>query len=129
DNRLIREGFEQFNLHWSEETHLGATCDQYPNKFPLMTKGSGQEGVPSDAGPHHWKIVLRADVGKVERAVLTHPVKLWPINTELEVGDTYGTKMSPRNHHVVLAESQRHVINPTNPRGALDDGVENRLYV
>ena len=37
--------------------------------------------------------------------------------------------MSPRNHSVSLAESQQHVINPTNPRGALDDGVEDRLHV
>ena len=36
----------------------------------------------------------------------------------------YGTKMSPRNHSVPLAESQQHVIDPANPRGALDDGVE-----
>ena len=28
-----------------------------------------------------------------------------------------------------LAESQHHVINPTNPCGALDDGVEHRLHV
>ena len=37
--------------------------------------------------------------------------------------------MSPRNHSVPLAESQHHVINPTNPGGALDDGVEDRLHV
>ena len=37
--------------------------------------------------------------------------------------------MSPRNHSVPLAESQHHVINPANPRRALDDGVEDRLHV
>ena len=37
--------------------------------------------------------------------------------------------MSPRNHSVPLAESQYHVIDPANPRGALDDGVEHRLHV
>ena len=37
--------------------------------------------------------------------------------------------MSPRNHSAPLAESQHHVINPTNPGGALDDGVEDRLHV
>ena len=37
--------------------------------------------------------------------------------------------MSPRNHIVSLVESQQHVINPANPRGALDDGVEHRLHV
>ncbi len=37
--------------------------------------------------------------------------------------------MSPRNHSVPLVESQHHVINPTNPRGALDDGIKDRLHV
>ena len=37
--------------------------------------------------------------------------------------------MSPRNHRVALAESQHHVIDPTNLRRALDDGVEHRLHV
>ena len=37
--------------------------------------------------------------------------------------------MSPRNHSVTLAESQHHVIDPANPSGALDDGVEDRLHV
>ena len=37
--------------------------------------------------------------------------------------------MSPRDHSVTLAESQHHVIDPTNPCGALDNGVEHRLHV
>ena len=37
--------------------------------------------------------------------------------------------MSPRNRSVALAESQQHVIDPANPRSALDDGVEDRLHV
>ena len=37
--------------------------------------------------------------------------------------------MSPRNHSVLLVETQQYVINPTNPRSALDDGVEYRLHV
>ncbi len=37
--------------------------------------------------------------------------------------------MSPRNHNVPLAESQHHVIDPTNPRRALDDRVQHRLHV
>ena len=61
--------------------------------------------------------------------MLAHPAILWPINTDLDVANGYGTKMSPRNHSVSLAESQHHVIDPTNPRGALDDGVEDRLHV
>ena len=37
--------------------------------------------------------------------------------------------MSPRNHNVPLVQSQHHVVDPANPRGALDDGVEHRLHV
>ena len=61
--------------------------------------------------------------------MLAHPAKLWLINTDLDAANGYGTKMSPRNHTVPLVESQHHVINPTNPRGALDDGIEDRLHV
>ena len=61
--------------------------------------------------------------------MLAHPAKLWLINTDLDAADGYGTKMSPQNHSVPLAESQHHVIDPTNPGGALDDGVEDRLHV
>ena len=63
--------------------------------------------------------------------MLAHPVPPWLINTHLDAatGYGYGTKMSPRNHIVSVAESQHHVIDPTNPRGALDDGVEDRLHV
>ena len=44
-------------------------------------------------------------------------------------GNNYRTKVSPRSHHIALAESQHHVVNPTNPGRALDDGVEDRLHV
>ena len=94
-----------------------------------MTKGNGQEGAPFAAGTQHWEIVLCADVGNVERAVLAHPANLWIIDTDLLADIRYGTKMSPQNHNVSLVESQHHVINPTNSGGALDDGVEDRLHV
>ena len=99
------------------------------NEFPLLTKGNGQEGAPAADGTQRRKIVLRADVGNVERAMLAHPAILWLINTDFDACNGYGTKMSPRNHSVTLVESQHHVINPTNPGGALDDGVEHRLHV
>ena len=83
------------------------------------------------AEPNSWKFVLRADIGNVECAMLADPAKCWLINTDFRRGarHRYWTKMSPHNHHVLLAESQHHVINPTNPRRALDDGVEDRLHV
>ena len=37
--------------------------------------------------------------------------------------------MSPHSHSVPLVESQQDIINPANPGGALDDGVEDRLHV
>ena len=37
--------------------------------------------------------------------------------------------MSPHNQTVTLDQSQHHVINPTNPGGALDDRVEDGLHV
>ena len=61
--------------------------------------------------------------------MLAYPAIAWLIDTDLDADSGYGTKMSPRNHVVSLAESQHHVINPTNPGGALDDGVEDRLHV
>ena len=63
--------------------------------------------------------------------MLPHPPKLCSIATGLDGANVYGygTKMSPRNHRVVLIESQYHVIDPTNPGGALDDGIQDRLHV
>ena len=57
------------------------------------------------------------------------PSERWRINTDLDTGYGYRTKMGPQNHDVSLAESQHHIINPTNPRSTLDDGVEDRLHV
>src|SRR5262245_53252878 len=56
---------------------------------------------------------------------------LWRISTDLFTsnGYRYGTNMSPQNQTVPLAESQHQVINPANPRGALNDSIEHRLHV
>src|SRR5262245_930659 len=58
-----------------------------------------------------------------------HPAIMWLINTDLDTTKRYRPKMGSLNHNVLLPESQKHVINPTNPRGALDDGIQNRLHV
>src|SRR5262249_37026216 len=80
---------------------------------------------------HYWEIVLLAHVGNVERPMLTYPEK--PRVPYINLGAVnrygYGSKMSPHNHSVSLAESQRYIINSTNPRRALCDGIENRLHV
>ena len=75
DHGLIGEGFKQLDLRRGEGTHLGATRDQCSNEFPLLTKGNGQESAQAAGGTQHWEIVLRTDVGNVERAVLAHPAK------------------------------------------------------
>src|SRR5262245_35248673 len=61
--------------------------------------------------------------------MLPHPEKLCCINSDLESANSYRTKMSSRNHSFPLTESEHHVVNPTNPCGALDDGVKHRLHV
>src|SRR5262249_38563593 len=76
------------------------------------------------------EIILRTHVRDVERAMLAHPLIPWFINTDrFAANGGYGSKMSPRNHSVSLAESQCHIIYPTSPASALDDGVEHRLHV
>jgi hypothetical protein len=47
----------------------------------------------------------------------------------LEAGNNYRTKMSLCSYHIALAESQNYVINTANPRGALDNGIEDRLHI
>ena len=65
----------------------------------------------------------------MKRAMLVNPAMPWLIHTDLDAHGGYGTKMSPWNHTDPLAESQHHVIDPANLCCALDDGVEDRLYV
>jgi hypothetical protein len=63
--------------------------------------------------------------------MIAHPEKPWVVNIDLGTFSRYGygSKMSPHNHCVPIVESQRYIINPTNPSGALDNGVEHRLHV
>ena len=63
--------------------------------------------------------------------MLAHPEKPWVVNIDDGAASRYGygSKMSPHNHGVPLVESQRYIINPADPGGALDDGVEDRLHV
>src|SRR5215472_8189614 len=66
----------------------------------------------------------------MQRAIITHPVKLWLIKTDLTAADGWDrTKMSPGNNSVSFPKSQYHVINSTNPRSARNDGIEDRLHI
>ena len=51
----------------------------------MLTKGNDQKGARVGDGTQHWEIVLRTDIGNVERAMLAHPAKPWFINTDLDV--------------------------------------------
>src|SRR4029077_15763695 len=61
--------------------------------------------------------------------MLSHPAMQWRIYARFGESNGYGAKMSPHNYRIPLAESQYHVINPANPGGAPNDGVEHRLHV
>src|SRR5262249_25149814 len=94
------------------------------------TKGNDENGAHDNTNGREI-IPLRIDVGNVECAMLAHPAKLWRISTDLFTpnGYRYGAKMSTHNRFVPLDEPQRHVIDPANPRRALDDGIEHWLNV
>ena len=54
-----------------------STSVQYSNEFPLLTKGNEPTRCEDAADEtQHRKIVLRAGVGNVERAMLPYPAKL-----------------------------------------------------
>ena len=73
DHRLVGKGFEEFDLRRGEGAHLDATRGQVSNEFPLLTKGNESKRCAANAGTPTWNIVLRTDVGNVERAMLAHP--------------------------------------------------------
>ena len=83
DHGLVGKGFEELDLRRGEGAYLDATCVQGSNEFSLLTKGNDQEGARAAERNPTWKIVLRADVGNVERAMLAHPAKPWLIDTDL----------------------------------------------
>src|SRR5262249_34055310 len=85
--------------------------------------------MPATNGTQNWKIFLRADVRYVKCAMLVYPAILWLIDTDCFTTDGYWTKMSPCNHHLIFAESQPHIINPTNPCRALDHGIQHWLHI
>src|SRR4030095_2201261 len=77
DHCLVGKSFEQLDLRSGEGSHLGATCGERSNEFPLLAKRNRQVSTPTDVRTHQWEFVLRADVGNVERAMLAHPAKPW----------------------------------------------------
>src|SRR5215470_1539487 len=100
------------------------------NDVPPLAKWNVQDSAPAAGKSHyHWKFVSLVDIGNVERAMLTHPLKKWLINTDLNASNGYRTKMSLRSQNVSVAEPQHHIINSTNPCSAFDDSIKHRLHV
>ena len=54
---------------------------------------------------------------------------MWLINTDLDADQWVWDQNEPAKPYVPLAESQHHIINPTNSCRALDNGVKDRLHV
>ena len=52
DDRLVGEGLEQLDLRRGEGAHLGATCAQCSNEFPLLTKGNDQKSARVAGSTH-----------------------------------------------------------------------------
>src|SRR5262245_2060260 len=127
DHCLVSEGFKELDLRRGEGVHLGATCAQESNEVLLLTKRNGQEGAPAD-GSYCRQLIQRFNVANVERTVLKHPAIVWLIKSPHDaIG--YGTRLCTRNYRVPLAKSQHHIINPTNPCRALDDGIHHWLHI
>src|SRR6266496_1161561 len=71
-----------------------------------------------------FSMAMTAWSAKVSRSLICAGVK-----GRTSVRRAFRVPMISRNHNVSLAQSQHHVVNPTNPRSALDDGVEDRLHI
>ena len=97
----------------------------------MLTKGSRKEGAKAPLEFNDWEIVLIAGVGNVERPMLAHPAGLVArsrlISTRAQVW--VWDQNEPAKPNWPLRGAAALVIDPTNPGGALDDRVEDRLYV
>src|SRR5215203_2233986 len=65
----------------------------------------------------------------MKRAMIAHPAKARIVDADLSTANGYRAIVRPRNHDVPLVESQHYIIDPTNLRRTLDDGVKHRLHV
>src|SRR5215470_1164676 len=82
-----------------------------------------------EAGSPYWKSVRCFGIGNMKCALLAQPARYRLVDTDLDTALGYRTKMRPPNHSIALSKPQHHIINPTNSRGAFDDGIEDRLHV
>ena len=61
--------------------------------------------------------------------MLAHPFKTRVISADIKFADRHGTEVRSWDHHAAIIESQHHIVDATNPRRALHDGVQDRLHV
>src|SRR4029450_12584360 len=82
-----------------------------------------------EAGSPYWKSVRCFGIGNMECALLSQPARYRLLDTDLGKSLGYRTKKRPPNHSTALSKPQHHIIDPTNPNSALNNGVEHRLHV
>ena len=99
-----------------------------PVSLSVLMEGSHQEGAKSADRTEHRKIVLRgADVGKVK--ISCSRIQRNSDRSKLISTSPTGLNKMSRITILSVPKSQHHVINPANPSGALDDGVEYGLHI
>ncbi len=126
---LVGKSFEEFDLRWGERRQLYSTGSEVSYNFRPLAKRNKQRCTPVTTEILQRNFGLLLNIRNVQSPVLAHPVEKGLINTDLNASYWNRTEMGTLNHSVALAESQNNVINPANPRGALDDGVEDRLHI
>src|SRR5262245_33266681 len=129
DDRLVSEGFEEFDLRRIEWRQLYSARSEMSYNFPSLAKRSVQDCTPVTAKIRQTNFGLIVDIRYMQCPVFAHPMEIRLINSDLNASDGNGAKMSAESHHVFFAQSQNDIINTTNPRRALDDGVEDWLHV
>ncbi len=101
---------------------------------PCWRRGTPKRCASSLTEPNYWDNRSAArQVGNVQRPMLAHPADdCRLIDTDLDPPSwVWISDQNEPAKPVAFPSRSRshHVINPTNPGGALDDGVEHRLHV
>src|SRR5262249_2159791 len=84
-NSLSGERLYRLDLRREAGPLIRPRCTEMSNGDHPLAKWNVQDSAPAAVKSHyHWKFVSLADIGNVERAMLTHPLKIWLINTDLK---------------------------------------------
>jgi len=79
-------------------------------------------------GTQLWKIIMRADVENVERAMFAHPAMDSDLSLLISTSPMATGQNEPRNHSF-RSRSRSTTSSIHKPGSALDDGIEDRLRV